>query len=272
MDFVYDSEKIDSLLKNFYTLTKIKIVLYDNEFNVIATAPNNDCEFCAALSGIQTASEKCGVCTQKGITTCKKHGLTMYECHAGLTEAVMPIRIGDVIVGYIMLGQILKISNSHRNLAEYAFEYLGNDADKLLKSVVRKSEKEIKAAVKIMESCICYILMNKVIQEQNGDTVFSITKYIDDHLSENLTVSKLCQNFKISRNMLYHISDTYFGMPIATYIRIKKIQKAHQLLQEGLSVTLVAELTGYMDYGYFGKVFKAYTGITPTQAQKKSYS
>lgn len=172
------------------------------------------------------------------------------------------IRIGDVIVGYIMLGQILKTNNAQNNLVEYAFGYLGDNTEKLLKSVVRKSEKEIKAAVKIMESCICYILMNKVIQEQNGDTVFSITKYIDEHLSEPLTVGKLCQNFKISRNMLYHISDTYFGMPIATYIRIKKIQKAKQLLQEGLSVTLVAEMTGFMDYGYFGKFFNT------TQAQR----
>lgn len=90
MDFVYDSEKINSLLNNFYTLTKIKIVLYDNEFNAIATAPNGDCEFCAALSHVKTASKKCSACTQKGIANCKKHGLNMYECHAGLTEAVMP--------------------------------------------------------------------------------------------------------------------------------------------------------------------------------------
>lgn len=270
MDIIYDSEKINSLLNNFYTITKIKIVLFDNQFNCIATAPSGDSEFCAALSCIKTASSKCSVCTQNAITSCKKDGLNLYRCHAGLTEAVMPIRINDIIVGYIMLGQILKTPCDEADaIIKYATEYLGGDAEKHFKRIIRKSEKEIESAVKLMESCVCYLLMNKVIQEQHGNTVFLIKKYIDENINDQLTTKKLCQEFNISRNRLYYISNTYYGMPIAKYINYRRVERAKALIRSGISVADVADMIGFGDYGYFGKIFKRFTGYTPTQEKKQ---
>ena len=43
---------------------------------------------------------------------------------------------------------------------------------------------------------------------------------------------------------------------------------AEKLLKEGMSVTTVADLLGFCDYGYFGKVFKSVTGKTPTDIKK----
>jgi AraC-like DNA-binding protein len=56
-------------------------------------------------------------------------------------------------------------------------------------------------------------------------------------------------------------------MPIASYVRFKRLKQAEQLIKDGSSVTLAAERTGFTDYGYFGKLFKRYIGKTPLKSK-----
>lgn len=49
-----------------------------------------------------------------------------------------------------------------------------------------------------------------------------------------------------------------------------RFEKAKELINKGVSVTKVAEITGFCDYGYFGKTFKKITGTTPTQVKNKN--
>jgi len=166
----------------------------------------------------------------------------------------------------MMLGQIFEETDKAYNadkIISYAEKYSLDHAKEYLELLTVKSDTEIKAASKIMESCVCYLLMNQVIKESNGSIAFEINHYIKEHLSRNLTTKELCGRFEISRNTLYKISETYFGMPIAKYINLKRIEKAKELIKEGITVTEVAEMTGFCDYGYFGKVFKKTTGVTP---------
>ncbi|MBR6729085.1 MAG: helix-turn-helix domain-containing protein, partial [Clostridia bacterium] len=53
------------------------------------------------------------------------------------------------------------------------------------------------------------------------------------------------------------------GMPVSQYINYTRIEIAKDLIRDGVSVTRVADMTGFCDYGYFGKVFKKYFGVPP---------
>ena len=109
--------------------------------------------------------------------------------------------------------------------------------------------------------------MNQVIKESRGSIAFELNDYISENIGNRLIAGELCEKFKISRNALYKISDTYFGMPIAQYIIKRRIETATELIRSGVSVTEVAEITVFCDYGYFGKVFKKITGYAPTQVK-----
>lgn len=253
-------------MNDFYLLTKIKTAIYDNNFNIIFGVPQEDSKFCVAIKKSPNGLKNCDLCTRNAIREVrKKNSLTIYKCHAGLIEAVTPIRINSVIVGYMMLGQICEKSDKafQEEKEIYNEKYSINNLKECVNSLTVKSYSEIKAASKIMESGVCYLLMNQVIKEEKGSIAFDINNYIKENLSRSLTGKELCEKFKISRNMLYKISDIYFGMPIAKYINLKRIEKAKELIKDGVSVTKVAEITGFCDYGYFGKVFKKVTGVTP---------
>lgn len=272
MEFLYDRDKLITLMNNFHIITGIKTVVYDNEMKPIAAVPYEECAFCHALSETPEARKKCDDSTREGCLVCKKQkSLCIYKCHVGLIEAVTPIRIGDIIVGYMMLGQVLSKADREtaaNEIIDYASRYIGKDAGIYFSELVCKSDEEIKAAAKIMESCVCDLLMNHVITEGNGKTAFEITRYIEEHLPEDLSVNALCEKFRISRNTLYRIADTYLGIPVAHYIKKKRIEKAEELIKNGIPVTRVAEQMGFCDYGYFGKVFKKLTGKTPTDIKK----
>lgn len=269
MNFTYDRQRLIEWMTDFYSLTKIKTAVYDNDFNYILGFPENDSAFCTAVKGDPLGCKNCHLCTKSAIEAVRKtNALSIYTCHAGLIEAVAPIRINGVIVGYMMLGQIFEKQHSEhalRKIAAAAEAYSLSQVEEHVRLLTTKSDSEIKAASKIMESCVCYLLMNQVIKENDGGIAFRLNDYIEEHLGDHVTVGDLCKRFAISRNALYKISKTYFGMPVAQYVNQKRIEKATKLIRDGVSVTDVADITGFCDYGYFGKTFKKLTGITPTQ-------
>ena len=59
-------------------------------------------------------------------------------------------------------------------------------------------------------------------------------------------------------------------MPIAAYVRQKRLAYAQQLIQNGMGVSVASEKAGFYDYGYFGKVFKKHLGCTPSEYRKRS--
>lgn len=270
MNFEFNAEKINSVLKNFYTVTKIKTVLYNSELSVITAFPFGECAFCSALEKNKASKALCEHCTKTALNRCQKERkCIIYTCHSGLIEAVAPIFMDDIIVGYIMLGQVLKTDSSKEQIAQYAASYIGETANLHIKELVEKTDEEIYATTEMMQSCVCYFLMNKLIEEKHGNILLELKGYIEENPSADLSTATLCKKFNISRNYLYKISNTYFGMPIASYVRIKRLKYAEDLIKGGYSVTRAAEKAGFNDYGYFGKLFKRYIGNPPLKSKAR---
>lgn len=270
MQFEFDVEKITEVLRNFYTVTKIKTLLCASDLSVIAAFPLEECAFCTALAENISSKALCDSCTKNALLRCQKEGkLLIYTCHAGLIEAVAPIFMDDIIVGYMMLGQVLKSGSSKEQIAQYAAPYIGDRAGQYLNELVVKTNEEIHAATAMMQSCVCYFLMNRLIKEEQGNLSLQIKAYIENNMTADLSADALCKRFALSRNQLYKIANTYFGMPIAKYVRIKRLTYAQQLIQSGCSVTSAAEKAGFSDYSYFGRLFKQYLGQTPLKAKMR---
>lgn len=270
MNFEFDVDKINDVLQNFYTITKIKTLLYSSDLSVITAFPFSECAFCATLAENKASRALCDHCTKNALLKCQKERkLLIYTCHAGLIEAVAPIFIDDIIVGYMMLGQVLKVDSNKEGIARYATPYIGSAAGDYLNQLVAKSEAEIHAATAMMQSCVCYFLMNRLIKEEQGNLSLQIKEYIENNMTADLSADSLGKKFALSRNQLYKIANTYFGMPIAKYVRIKRLTYAQNLIQSGCSVTSAAEKAGFNDYSYFGKLFKRYIGKTPLKAKSR---
>ena len=271
MSIKFDNVSLSEVIKDFYLLTGIRIVVFDTDLNMIASMPAQDTAFCAALRKRDDFKQLCDKCTNEALEECKKIGkLKIYRCHAGLIEAVSPVIVNDAPMGYVMLGQVIPLED-HSGEKDKIIRYISkhtDSAEEIFSSLLIKNEAFIEASVKIMECCASYLLMKKLIITNESRIVDGLVSYINDNLASSITTDDLCRKFFISRNMLYKIFDKNFNTTVAKYIKKQKINKAKSLISEGASITEAAYVTGYNDCSYFSKVFKEVVGMLPTEFKK----
>ncbi len=125
------------------------------------------------------------------------------------------------------------------------------------------SDTQIHAAASIMEACISSILYKKLISIEKQQFEQNINTYILNHLTEDLSVDRLCEHLHLSRRKLYEYSEEFLHCSIAKYIKRVRLQHAQTLLSETtLPVSTISEQCGFSDYNYFCRIFKQENGMS----------
>jgi AraC-like DNA-binding protein len=266
----YDIYKMQELLKSFYSLTKIRVVVFNHEFRKVAEYPESDCGLCSLIRSDPAAHRECLQCDRTACEQCKSTGrFFIYTCHAGLTESTAPIRYENTVIGYMMLGQLLVCNDAREYWPEFAKHCEKYNIDlTVLEQLYRKKRavdvSTVFHAAQIMEACAGYLWLQRYISLKEDTLPKQIDEYITSHLDTDLSVSTLCAQFSISRSNLYQIAKTYFGKGIEQLTRELRISKAKSILiSADYPISEVAAMVGYNDYNYFIKVFKKETGVTP---------
>lgn len=97
-----------------------------------------------------------------------------------------------------------------------------------------------------------------------------VLTYIEEHLSDNLTVDRLAQIVHFHPNYFIRMFKNTTGLSPIQYVNRKRMDKARQLLMyTTLTISGVAESLG-MDATYFSRLFKEYTGLSPTEYREIS--
>ena len=98
----------------------------------------------------------------------------------------------------------------------------------------------------------------------------NVKKNIEGNMDNpDFTVDTLCSLMNMSRTSFYNKLKALTGQAPADFVRNIRLKYAAELLKEGkLSVTEVAERTGFCDGKYFREVFKKYFNVSPSQYAK----
>ncbi len=100
-----------------------------------------------------------------------------------------------------------------------------------------------------------------------------LAKLLDAQKKEKLNglnIKQVAQLLGVSRSTLTDQFKKKLGLPIATYFRESKIKQATSyLLGSDKNVSEIAELCGFSGLYAFSRTFKAVTGFSPRQYQKK---
>ncbi|MDA3845330.1 MAG: PocR ligand-binding domain-containing protein [Vallitaleaceae bacterium] len=278
MNILFNITDLKELLYDFYTLTGVRVVIFDNDFHEIVAYPTIHSDFCQLLRSDKQANDACRNCDYAACLTSKKnqHYYT-YRCHVGLTETVVPINADGIVIGYIMFGQMLLTDNPNElwNKIKVTVQNYRIDMDALHNAFLEKdiiSEDVLYSAARTMEISASYLYLSRKIRMTEDSLSYQINVFITENITNKLTVPVICEHFSISKSKLYEIADESFGMGIAKYIRYLRVLRAKVLLsKEDLLIYEVASQIGIDDYNYFTKIFKAETGLTP-KSYRKEYS
>lgn len=100
-----------------------------------------------------------------------------------------------------------------------------------------------------------------------------LQNYIMDHYNEEIQLNILAQEMNYSASYLTKVFYQEFDCSPSKYLISLRIQKAQQLLKlnSEISIRQIGITVGYPEQGYFSRVFKKQTGLSPLE-YRESFS
>lgn len=103
-----------------------------------------------------------------------------------------------------------------------------------------------------------------IIHTKKLENFNHIIDYIDKNFADPLTTRDMAAWAHMSEYYFCHLFKQSMGVSFISYLNAVRVRKASDLLANSrLSITEVAEKTGFSDVNYFSRVFKQNIGISP---------
>lgn len=116
------------------------------------------------------------------------------------------------------------------------------------------------------------LTLNRYVYEQdrsigikeNSGRYEEITRYIDLHLDEELSLDRLAREFYLSKYYLVHLFQDRTGLSVHQYILKKRLEACCGSMLSGGSVGEAYRLWGFGDYSAFYRAFRKEYGMSPS--------
>lgn len=273
MSIIYNRERLRELFFSFHSVTGLRIAVFDRFGCEIAAYPQKICDFCAYIRKNPDIYAMCCENDRRALKKCISKPY-VYRCHMGLFEAAAPISCSGELLGYIMIGQMLDDNDDNRkivlsNLKKY-FEPTSESLD-YFNNIVKLPREKMESSLRLMTACTAYILTENIISNDKDSFGSEFLSYIGKHLDEKLDIMTLCSVFSMGKTTLCKKVKEETGLTVSKIILQKRIDAAKNLLiQPDMSVSKASLSVGIDDYNYFTKLFKAETGLTPSEFKLKN--
>ena len=129
------------------------------------------------------------------------------------------------------------------------------------------------ASTKIINLCSSYLMALKTGQDADSGKITPLVRdaanYLEEHLSEEISLDKMCDHLKVSKFYLSHIFKEQLGYSPYEYLITTRLSTAKAMLRStDKSVSEIAELCGFNKCSHFIQLFKKREAITPLQYRK----
>ena len=95
----------------------------------------------------------------------------------------------------------------------------------------------------------------------------------ENYMQEGLSVKDISSHVFLSASYVCTVFKNETGKTLSQYITEFRMEKAKQLLSDPrYRISDISSSVGYSDGNYFGKSFKKYTGMTPSEFRERMIS
>jgi len=218
----------------------------------------------------------------------QSEGFCIEKCHSGLVDIVIPIRLGNNLIGGIFIGQVFLEEVPPFSLYEKFFgkdENIDlNDVKREVDNVPIKSYKELLYWAEIGKILATFIVREvEFFKLKNKDKNIYYVSRLDHLLGLSEPIQRavnIIRQRSIKGVTLEEVatavgySPTYFskvfkkevGISFAEAVRLSRIELAQYLIKtSSKSICEIAYEVGYSDFPSFVRAFKKVTGMTPRE-------
>lgn len=247
----------------------------------------HSCDFCEYAKTTTTGFRFCLKCKELSLKRAleEKRSFTG-ECYLGLTEIIKPVFYNGKPICVIYLGNLtLKETSARRAKKIKKVCSVTGVKEELLQEALNTTElteasklAEYGEIVDILENIILQAITKDIkLQRKSVSTLPSyrttnhwiiehIQHYIMTYYNRDLQLSQLAKLYFLNPQYLCRLFKKEIGRNFSDYVNAVRIEKSQQLLAlTEYSIVDISIEVGYDNVTYFNRLFKRYTGITPSE-------
>jgi len=268
-------DNVQRIFNHFASLLDIKTTFFTTDF-VEVRAGKGHCKYCNFLRTKLNCESLCKQLDQKKqMQALEEKRLVSYQCHGGMTEAILPVFTVDKLVGYIMIGQFRITDKCPENYRNTWKKKYGND--KLYEAFLESPyypEKKLSDIFGMFELFVDSIVNQRLITIKTpSSSIYKLISYIDQNPQINLTLSQAANLMYCSPSSISHEFKQATGVSFKKYLILKKLEKAEELMtNHNLKIHEIAKKVGYSDPYLFSRIYKKHRQYPPINFKKQSNS
>lgn len=273
---MFDLEKLKELLRDFYAVSHIRIAVFDEGQHELVSYPPEYAPYCKRIRSCVAGQAACVASDKRACEIAAKTRKTqVYRCHAGLTEAITPLYVGEILVGFLLFGHVFSYTDQEEGANtiaqlcdKYPIDPVALKQD--LHAATPFSKAYIRSAAHLMHAVASYLLLERMATLKENALAARLDSYLSAHFAEKMDAQSICATLGIGKTRLYQLSNQLYGKGVAEHIRSLRLAFAKKLLLENkeLSLAEIAEKSGFPDYNYFIAVFSKAEGVSPARWRK----
>ncbi len=261
---------VNSILRDFYTVSGARISIHDTEFNEIYSYPHESTPFCKCIQQNAVIMKDCRKNDFDAFERVKAtEQVYVYKCGRGLYEAVAPLYHYGTLSGYLMMGQVCDSNPiSTEYVLKKANDILGDraKAEQISKSVKTIDRRLIDSYISIMVVLAEYLTGTNKLFAYNDKLPQMIKEYINKNYSSKITLSILSQKFRCCNATLTKCFKKEYNLSIMTYLCTVRLRSAESMIiKTGKSFKEISADCGFYDQNYFSKTFTKQYGMSPSE-------
>ena len=107
-------------------------------------------------------------------------------------------------------------------------------------------------------------------QHYKQEKIKDITEYINNHLTEKISLEDIANHFYLTRQYLCRLFKQSTGFTVNKYISYKRIVLVRELHLGGIPLSLACEKAGFSDYSAFYRAYYKIMNVPPREGMSKS--
>lgn len=268
----YNVEKLKQALSCFYEATGVNIQFFTDDFTPLRLNPQKHNHYCKSVQSCEAGKTACRLSDIALLEKAKQSKRAEFHvCHAGLMDIAIPLLYENTVLGYIILGQMKKeldFSFVCEKIQRFSLD--PTQMQEQYATLYLYDENKIQSVANVAIMLTKYILLEDMIKITPNRYLERVVAFIDENLSEELSVQRIAKSVNVSKSALYKLFHAYFHCTVSGYINKKRIEKSALLLvSTDLSIEEISGAVGYANASYYAKTFKKEKGVSPLQFRKR---
>ena len=230
-----------------------------------------NCGYCELLRDSLGLGGACRALDERRrLQAATSRSVVAYDCHGGMTEAILAVRVAGRLLGFVMIGQFRSRRTPPAALLAQARK-TGVPASRLTTAYARTpylSRARINSLLGLFQVLVEFIAEHRLISIE--DRLAPLLARLRERPEERLALSQAaalagCSTTTLSRLIRQKLGQSYQSLRIGL-----ALEKADALLRTApeLRVSDVAYRLGFEDPLYFSRLYRRHKGIPPREARR----